>query len=239
MSFGEVRAIAFDVFGTVVDWRGSVAAEAEALARVWGLAEVADWTAFAEDWRAGYDPGMAPIREGKRAYVPVDVIHRERLGEILPRHGLAALPPSARDHLNNAWHRLRPWPDAVAGLQRLKARVLIATLSNGSVPCLANMAKRAGLPWDVILSADLVQQYKPRPETYELAIRCLGPEPEQVMMAAAHNGDLRHARAMGMRTAFIRRPREYGPDQSADLAAEEDWDIVVESIEDLAEALGF
>ena len=227
-----LRALAFDVFGTVVDWRSSIAAEIAAIAP--GI----DGPAFAEDWRAGYQPGMAPIRDGRRAFVPVDVIHRERLEEILPRYGLAALSDSARRDLTLAWHRLRPWSDAVAGLTRLKRRFLIATLSNGSVPLLANMAKATGLPWDVILSADLVEQYKPRPETYGLAIRCLGPAPETVMMVAAHNDDLRHARALGMATAFVRRPLEHGPHQTGDLEPEDDWDHAVDSIEDLATALG-
>ena len=226
----------FDIFGTVVDWRSSIAREMAAFGRKRGLER--DWVAFADAWRAGYDPGMEPVRSGTRPWVNVDVIHRERLEELLVEFDLPALDEGEKAHLTDAWHRLDPWPDSVAGLTRLKTGFIISTLSNGSVLCLADMAKRAGLPWDCILSADLVHQYKPRPETYRMAIEFLGPEPGSVMMVAAHNSDLRHARSHGMATAFIRRPREHGPDQRIDLSAEEDWDIAVESIEELADALG-
>ena len=230
------RALVFDVFGTVVNWRSSIAAEMATFGQKHGIKR--DWYAFADAWRAGYDPGMEPVRSGARPWVNVDVIHRERLEELLVEFDLPTLNEGEKANLTDAWHRLDPWPDSVAGLTRLKARHIISTLSNGSVLCLTDMAKRAGLPWDCILSADLVHQYKPRHETYRMAIEFLGPEPGSVMMAAAHNSDLRHARSHGMATAFIRRSREHGPDQRIDLAAEEDWDFAVESIEELADALG-
>ncbi|MCP4251554.1 MAG: haloacid dehalogenase type II [bacterium] len=232
----QPRALVFDVFGTVVNWRSSIAAEMAVFGQTRGLS--CDWYGFADAWRAGYDPGMEPIRSGARPWVNLDVIHRERLEELLVAFDLPALSETEKARLTDAWHRLDPWPDSVAGLTRLKAGHIIATLSNGSVLCLAGMAKRAGLPWDCILSADLVHQYKPRPETYRLAIEVFGPDPATVMMVAAHNSDLRHARSHGMATAFIRRPREHGPDQSVDLAAEEDWDFAVDSIEELADAMG-
>ena len=167
----------------------------------------------------------------------LDALHRESLERLAPRFGLAGLSPEELDWVNRAWHRLRPWPDSVAGLRRLKERFTIAPLSNGNVALLVDMAKAAGLPWDVALSAELFRHYKPDPETYLGAAALLGLRPEEVTMCAAHNGDLRAARALGLRTAFILRPAEHGPDQATDLRAEEDWDVVVDSVEALADRL--
>ena len=234
----RLRAIVFDVFGTVVDWRTSVAAEARETAAGLGIGDF-DGGAFAEAWRAGYQPAMAAVRDGRRPWTPLDVLHRERLDEIAPGFGLDALDDRARDAFTRAWYRLDPWPDSVAGLTRLKRGYVIGTLSNGGVLLLASMAKRAGLPWDCILSSDLFRAYKPQPETYLGALELLGGgEPGSVMLLAAHNDDLAHARRHGLATAFVPRPTEYGPDQTRDLAAEQDWDLVGDSIEDIAEQLG-
>ncbi len=232
----RIRAVVFDIFGTVVDWRGSLIAQCERFARAHGCS--ADWAALADAWRGAYAPSMDRVRRGELPWQDLDALHRGSLDELLPRFGLAALDEGARDDLVQMWHRLDPWPDAVAGLTRLREHVLIATLSNGNVTLLADMAKHAGLPWDVILSAELVHHYKPDPETYGLAIEMLGNgRPECVMMAAAHNNDLKHAKAAGMQTAFIARPSEHGPNQSRDLVAEPFVDIAVSSIEELAVAL--
>lgn len=238
MNLDNVRAIVFDVFGTVVDWRTSVAGEAREVAAGLGLGDF-DGEAFANAWRAGYQPAMSAVRDGKRAFTPLDTLHRERLDEIAPEFGLDALDDAARDDFTKAWHRLDPWPDSVAGLTRLKQRYIIGTLSNGGVMLLANMAKRAGLPWDCILSSDMFKAYKPQPETYSGALELLGGgAPGSVMLLAAHNGDLAHARSHGMATAFVARPTEYGPDQTEDQKAQEDWDLIGDTFEDIAEQLG-
>ena len=232
----NVRAVVFDIFGTVVDWRGSLIAQCERFARGHGCS--ADWAALADAWRGAYAPSMDRVRRGKIPWCNLDALHRSSLDELLPRFGLEALDEDARDELVQMWHRLDPWPDAVAGLTQLRKHVLIATLSNGNVTLLADMAKHAGLPWDVILSAELVHHYKPDAETYGLAIEMLGNgRPERVMMAAAHNGDLKHANAAGMRTAFIARPFEHGHNQWSDLRAEPFVDIAVASIVELAATL--
>lgn len=237
MPLEAVKAILFDTFGTVVDWRSSIDAEITKIAKARGVPDC-DGDAFARAWRAGYHPGMARVTSGARAWVPVDVIHRERLDEILPEFGLNDLSEVERQDLNLAWHRLNPWLDSIPGLIRLKSKYLIAPLSNGSLTCLAGMAKRAGIPWDFVFSSDMHQAYKTNPKVYRNAIQLLGLAPHQVMMAAAHNHDLAAARAEGMPTAYINRPTEYGIDQKKDMTAESDWDIVTESIEEVATALG-
>lgn len=236
MTIDRVRALCFDIFGTVVDWRGSVRREAAALGAEKGID--ADWDAFADAWRAGYQPAMAPVRDGTRGYVRLDALHREILDRLLPRFGLDALAEDEIDRLNRVWHRLDGWPDAAGGLARLRRRYILAALSNGHVALVVNMAKHADLPWDAVLGAEPARQYKPRPEVYDTAIDMLDCAPAETMMVAAHNDDLRAARGRGMRTAFVTRPTEYGPAQTADLAPDDDWDVVAADLGDLAGKLG-
>lgn len=237
MKIDNVRAIVFDTFGTITDWRTSIASEGARVASQNGVANF-DGDAFARAWRAGYRPGMAKVTSGEREWTPVDVIHRERLDEILPEFGLDMLGEAEREHLNEAWHRINPWADSIPGLLRLKKTYLIAPLSNGSLVLLSSMAKRAGIPWDFVFSSDMHQAYKRDPKVYQNAIALLGFEPHQVMMGAAHNDDLEAAREEGMRTAYINRPTEYGVDQSKDFEATSDWDIIADTVEDVAEAMG-
>jgi 2-haloacid dehalogenase len=233
-----VQALVFDVFGTVVDWRSGVARESAAfLAR---YAPGADPAAFADAWRRRYQPAMEEIRSGRRLFARLDVLHRENLEAVLPEFEIdpASFLPSELDALNLAWHRLDPWPDSVPGLTRLKRRFIIAPLSNGNIRLMLDMAKRAGLPWDAILGAEIAQAYKPSPEAYLRTAEVLMLKPEQVCLVAAHNGDLAAARGCGLRTAFIPRPTEHGPDQISDLGPEEDWDAVASDLMDLAGQLG-
>lgn len=237
MSIKNVKAIVFDTFGTITDWRASVAREGEMVARAKGLKDF-DGDAFSRAWRAGYRPGMKRVISGEREWTPIDVIHRERLDEILPTFGLDMLNEEERQDLNKAWHRINPWPDSIPGLLRLKKNFFIAPLSNGSLTLLAGMAKRAGLPWDFVFSSDMHKAYKRDPKVYQNAVALLGYQPDEVMMGAAHNDDLEAARAQGLRTAYINRPTEYGVDQVKDFNAESDWDIIADSVEDVAKALG-
>jgi 2-haloacid dehalogenase len=198
-----------------------------------------DWAAFADTWRANYQPSMEEVRSGRRTWTILDALHRETLDRILVRFGIAdRLNAAERDDFNHVWHRLDPWSDVVAGLTRLKARYIIAPLSNGNFALLANMAKRTGLPWDVNLSCEVMRAYKPLPESYLGAVRLLGLAPAQVMMVAAHNSDLKAASALGLRTAFVPRPTEHGLGQTADLAPDGPWDIVAANFGDLAARLG-
>jgi 2-haloacid dehalogenase len=231
-----VRAILFDAFGTVVDWRSSLI---EALT-AWGAARgrVADWAALVDAWRADYAPSMDRVRRGDLPWTVLDALHRASLERLVPAHGITGLATAELDHISRFWHRLRPWPDAVPGLTRLKTRYIIAPLSNGNVALLVDMAKAAGLPWDMVCATELFRHYKPDPETYLGACRLLGLAPAEVMMAAAHNRDLRAARSCGLATCFFPRPTEYGPHQSRDFAAEEAWDVVCRDIEDLAGRMG-
>jgi 2-haloacid dehalogenase len=232
----QLRAILFDTFGTVVDWRGSLIAELSA----WGAGRelAADWAGLVDAWRAAYQPSMDLVRQGKAPWTVLDDLHRATLERLVAQFGIPGLSEADLDHINRGWHRLRPWPDAVAGLTRLRARYIIAPLSNGNVALLVNMAKAAGLPWDMICSTELFRHYKPDPETYLGAAALLGLRPEQVMMAAAHNADLRAARACGLATAFFARPSEYGPHQARDFAADQEWDIIASDINDLASRMG-
>ena len=231
-----VQALVFDVFGTVVDWRGTVIREGEALGRRHGLA--VDWPRFADAWRReGYVEAIARIRRGEAAWEIVDVLHRRMLDELLARHGVHGLPEDEIARFNRVWHRLAPWPDAVPGLARLKRRYTIAPLSNGNVALLTNMARHAGLPWDCILSAELFGAYKPDPAVYRGAARLLGLAPEDLMMVAAHGGDLRSAGALGLRTAFVARPLEHGPDRAPE-APDPSVDLVAGDFLDLADQLG-
>jgi 2-haloacid dehalogenase len=231
-----VKAILFDTFGTVVDWRGSLIDEFGAFGQGRGIA--ADWAGLVDAWRGAYKPSMDRVRSGELPWTRLDDLHRASLERLVAQFGIGPLTPADLDHLNRGWHRLRPWPDAVPGLRRLKARTIIGTLSNGNVSLLLNMAKHAGLPWDMIVSAELFRHYKPDPEAYLGAADLLGLAPGEVMLAAAHNGDLHSARRCGLQTAFFARPTEYGPHQSGDLAADSDWTFVATNIEDLAAKLG-
>lgn len=231
----NVDALLFDVFGTCVDWRSSIVRQGAGLNRQKGLDT--DWPAFADAWRALYQPSMEQVRSGSRSWTSLDVLHRESLDKLVVQFGLQALNRDDLDHLNRVWHRLDPWPDTVAGLQMMKRIFVIAPLSNGNVALLVNMAKRAGMPWDAILGAEVAGYYKPQPEAYLAAARLLGLEPQQCMMVAAHNSDLAAARDCGFRTAFVCRPDEHGPGQTTDLAAESDWDVVATSFIELAEEL--
>lgn len=209
-----MKALLFDVFGTVVDWRGSIIREGE---HVWSPRGLRlDWGRFADAWRAGYQPAMERVRTGARPWVPLDQLHREILDQLLSDFGAAHLGEAERDELSRIWHRLDPWPDALAGLARLKRSYIIAPLSNGNVSLLLNMARRAGLSWDAILSAELARQYKPRPEVYLTAVALLGVRPDEAMMVAAHADDLMAAQVCGLRAAFVRRPLEFGPGRAPD-----------------------
>ena len=234
-----VRALMFDVFGTVVDWRTCVAREAGAFLRRHGAGGV-DPFRFADAWRAAYQPSMEAVRCGRRPFVRLDVLHRENLEATLRAFGLdpAVATASELDELNLAWHRLDPWQDVVAGLGRLKTGYVIATLSNGNISLMLDIAKRAGLPWDAILGAEIAQAYKPAPEAYLRTAEILALRPDEICLVAAHNSDLFAARACGYRTAFVPRPTEHGPGQSIDLVAEQDWDVVAADFGALADAMG-
>jgi 2-haloacid dehalogenase len=235
----RVRALVFDVFGTVVDWRSGVAREAAPFLVRHGRA-AADPAAFADAWRRRYEPAMAQVRSGRRPFVRLDVLHRENLVAALSDFGIdpERIPDAELDDLNLAWHRLDPWPDVVAGLTRLKTRYIVAPLSNGNVILMLEIAKRAGLPWDAILGAELAQAYKPSPDAYLRTVDILAMRPEEVCMVAAHNGDLAAARACGLRTAFVPRPAEHGPGQTTDLQPDQDWDVAARDFKDLAGRLG-
>ena len=235
-----IRALVFDVFGTVVDWRGSIVREGEALtaARGWQ----ADWPAFADAWRAGYQPAMQramqPDADGQVAWAHIDALHRGILETLLPRFGLDHLDEAERAHLNLVWHRLDPWPDVLAGLRRLKAKFTISTLSNGNVSLLVDMAKRARLPWDCVLSAELFRRYKPDPAVYLGAAELLGVAPAELLMVAAHPSDLAAAAAAGLKTAYVERPLEHGPGGHHAPPADQRFDHVAASFVDLAAQLG-
>jgi 2-haloacid dehalogenase len=236
MSPDEIEALTFDVFGTVVDWRSGIAREARAILRGGGPEH--DWAAFADRWRALYQPAMEAVRSGRRPWVRLDDLHRENLRVVLDEFGLGGLPEAEIERLNRAWHRLDPWPDVVAGLTRLRRRFILATLSNGNVALMVNMAKRAGLPWDAILGAEVARAYKPMPEAYLRTADYLGLAPSRCLMVAAHNGDLLAARSCGFRTAFLARPAEHGPGQTTDLQAEHAFDVIAADFLDLAGQLG-
>jgi 2-haloacid dehalogenase len=234
----DIKACIFDVFGTVVDWRTSVSKDLAAFGGSKGITGI-DWLAFAVAWRKLYQPGMDEVRSGRRAWTILDVLHRESLVKLIGEFGVKGLGDADIDHMNRAWHRLDPWPDAVPGLTRLKTRHIIAPCSNGNIALIVNMAKRAGLPWDCVLGAETARAYKPMPEAYLSACRMLDLKPAQVLMVAAHNGDLKAAKAQGLGTAFVPRPTEHGPEQKTDLAADSSVvDIAADSFVDLAARLG-
>ena len=236
MDPSAIKALTFDVFGTVVDWRASIAREVRNVGRAKGIE--ADWDAFADSWRGLYQPSMAAVVEGRRPWTKLDVLHRESLETVLGTFAVAGLSEPEKEHLNRAWHRLDAWPDAGPGLRRLKRRYVLATLSNGNVAMMVNMAKRAGLPWDAILGAEPARHYKADPECYLISADYLGLEPSRILMVAAHNGDLIRAAELGFRTDFVPRPTEHGPGQTTNLAPERDYDVVVRDFNDLADTLG-
>ncbi|MGJ5091803.1 haloacid dehalogenase type II [Bradyrhizobium oligotrophicum] len=232
-----VKALVFDVFGTVVDWRTSLINDFTAWSKTRGIQ--GDWTALVDGWRGLYVGSMDEVRKHpERGYVILDVLHRRSLETLAAKLGITGLTEADLDHLTRGWHRLHPWADSVAGLTRLKSKYIIAPLSNGNVALLTNMAKFAGLPWDLILSAELFAHYKPDPETYLGAARLLGLTPGEVMMVAAHNNDLEAAQRYGLKTAFVARPTEYGPLQSRDFDATGAWDIVADDFNGIADRLG-
>lgn len=236
MDFSTVKALTFDVFGTVVDWRRGIAREGEALGRARGLS--VDWARFADAWRALYQPTMERVRSGQLPWTRLDDLHRLSLDRLLAEFRIEGLSGAEIDHLNRAWHRLDPWPDTVPGLTRLKRRYILATLSNGNVALIVNMARRAGLPWDAVLGAEVARHYKPQREAYLTTADMLGLRPEQCLMVAAHNGDLAAASSFGLRTAFVPRPSEHGPGGKADAKPAREWDVVADSFVDLATRLG-
>jgi 2-haloacid dehalogenase len=237
MAAAEIKALTFDVFGTVVDWRTSVAREADAFFRKHGVKGV-DGIEFAMEWRKLYNPAMERVRSGEIPFTKLDVLHRMNLDALLARYGIGGLADAEIDWLNRAWHRLDPWPDSVEGLTRLKKKFILATQSNGNIALMVNMAKHAGLPWDVILGSEVVRHYKPCPQAYINCADALGLPPAACMMTAAHNNDLVAASRQGFRTAFVLRPVEYGPDQQKDTRAEHDFDYIAKDFIDLADQLG-
>jgi 2-haloacid dehalogenase len=236
LQLASVKALVFDVFGTVVDWRTSVTREVEALAKRKGL--TVDGATFADSWRAGYGPSMNRVRSGELPWTKLDGLHRMILDKILLDFGIRGLSDAETDTLNRVWHRLQPWPDAVGGLTRLKKHFIIAPLSNGNISLMTDLSKHSGLPWDCILGAELVRHYKPDHEVYQSAADILDLKPADVMMVAAHLGDLRAAKGVGLKTAFVTRPFEYGPNGKPDLSPDLSVDITVKDFNDLAGRLG-
>jgi 2-haloacid dehalogenase len=231
-----VQALTFDVFGTVVDWRGTIIREGRQLARAKGIR--VDWSAFADAWRGGYRPAMERVRRGDLPWTNLDALHRLILDSLLDRFGLDALDAAEREELNQVWHRLRPWPDAVPGLRRLRRRYITAALSNGNLALLTNMARHAHLPWDCILSADMARHYKPDREVYETAVRLLDLAPAEILMVAAHPDDLQAAARAGMRTAFVPRPQEWGLGRAAEVPPGVTFDLTAPDFGALTDMLG-
>ncbi|MEH2509120.1 2-haloacid dehalogenase [Nitrobacteraceae bacterium AZCC 1564] len=233
----DVKALLFDVFGTVVDWRTSLIDNFTKWGDAKGIS--GDWTALVDAWRGAYMPSMDEVRKHPdRGFVILDDLQRRSVEPLAAKLGIRGLTSADFDHLTRGWHSLEPWPDSVGGLTRLKKNFIISPLSNGNVALLVNMAKHAGLPWDLVLSAEIFRHYKPDPETYLGAAKILSLRPEQVMLVAAHNNDLAAAKAVGLKTAFVPRPTEYGPLQSRDFGPEGEWDFVVTDLNDLADKFG-
>ena len=231
---GSIRALVFDVFGTVVDWRGSIISEGEALSAAKGLR--VDWHGFADAWRQGYQPAMARATRGE--WANIDALHRGILDEVRPRFGLGDLDEDEVEHLNHVWHRLAAWPDVTGGLQRLKARFVVSTLSNGNVSLLVDMAKNAQLPWDCVLSAELFGRYKPDPAVYQGAARLLGVDHDALLMVAAHPSDLVAAQRAGLRTAYVSRPLEWGLGGYREAVGSARFDVTADDFVHLAAKLG-
>lgn len=232
----SVKALTFDVFGTVVDWRGSIIREGQLLAAKKGYN--VDWARFADSWRSGYGPAMNKVRTGELPWTKIDDLHRMILDDLVEEYSLTGMSEAELVHFNEAWHRLSPWPDTVSGLNKLKSKYVITTLSNGNVSLLTHMAKNGGLPWDAILSAELSGHYKPDPEAYLKAADLLSLKPEQVMMVAAHPGDLRAAARTGLKTAYVIRPLERGPGRPVNRNPDGEFDYTADDFNDLARQLG-
>ena len=231
-----VTALLFDVFGTVVNWREGISRDVAIIAAQKGVS--LDPAAFADSWRAEYQPAMEEVRSGRRSFTILDVLHRENLKKVATDFGLGALSAEDEDFLVTAWHRLPGWPDSSEGMLRLKQKFILGSQSNGNIALIVNMAKYANLPWDVVLGAEVVGHYKPQPKAYLNACTALGLATENCMMVAAHNDDLVAARAAGMKTAFVCRPTEHGVGQTKDLHAEQDWEFVAQDFNNLADKLG-
>jgi 2-haloacid dehalogenase len=235
MDVTEIRALIFDVFGTVVDWRSSIIKHGQQFGARYGVE--ADWAAFADAWRGQYRPFMDKVRSGALPWTNLDALHRMGLEEVLSAFNITGISDDAKAALTLAWHDLRPWPYAVPGLYRLKHRFIIAPMSNGNVALMTNMAKNGGLPWDCILGAELARHYKPDPESYLTAVALLGLQPHQVMMVAAHQGDLRAAGKLGLKTGFVPRPLELGPGRTPDPTPDPTFTVVANDFMDLANKL--
>jgi 2-haloacid dehalogenase len=235
--FANVKLLVFDTFGTVVDWRSVVIEEGTQLSKVKGF--TLDWPAFADEWRAAYGPSMNKVRTGELPWTKLDVLHRMSLDALLAKHGITSLSDPEKAQFNRVWHRGRPWPDSVAGLTRLKTRFTIAPLSNGNISLLTDMAKHGGLPWDCILGAELVRHYKPDPEAYLSPVEFFDLTPPEVMMVAAHQGDLQGPKRLGLRTAYVHRPYEGGSaGPTTQMPAAGSFDIIVHDMRELATTLG-
>ena len=233
--FQDIKVLAFDVFGTVVDWRSSVIAEGEQLGKMKGLH--IDWPALADGWHANYRPYLDRVLAGEMPWTKLDDLNRIMLDETLAKFGITSLTEDEKNHFNRVWHRLKPWPDSVPGLQRLKSYFVITTLSNGNISLLTNLAKHAGLPWDCILSAENVRRYKPALEVYFLVPQLFDLKPEQVMLVAAHEYDLQSAQKHGLRTAFVHRPLERGPGKTVELPPVDRYDFLAKDFLSLADQL--
>ena len=236
MVASQVKALVFDVFGTVVDWRSSIAGEGRKLGQAKGI--TVDWEAFADAWRGKYQPFMSKVRSGELPWTKLDELHRMALEEVLAEFGITNLTEDDKSDFNRAWHRLNPWPDSVPGLYRLKGKFILGTMSNGNLALMTNMAKYAGLPWDCILGAELAKAYKPDPKTYLTGAELLDLPPEQVMMVAAHQNDLLAAQKVGLRTAFVPRPLERGAGNIPDPTPDPSFDYVASDFVNLASRLG-
>jgi 2-haloacid dehalogenase len=232
-----IEALAFDVFGTVVDWRTSIARAAASFFADLERPDI-DPAGFADQWRGLYQPAMEECRAGRRPFVRLDLLNRETLDTLLERHGVTGVDEQRLDHFAHAWRRLDPWPDAVEGLARLKARYPIVTLSNGNIALMLEMARRGGLPWDAILGAEVTGAYKPEPRAYLGTAEALGIAPANLCLVAAHHSDLAAARACGLATAYVDRPLEYGGRPAPDRHFRQEWDHLADSITDLAARLG-
>ncbi|HUC52269.1 MAG TPA: haloacid dehalogenase type II [Xanthobacteraceae bacterium] len=232
---GLVKALFYDVFGTLTDFRTSIAREAEALLRPKGYA--LDWPGFADAWRGQYQPALEEVRSGRRAYCKLDILHRENLETVLARFGVTGLSDGEKDALNLGWHRLDAWPDVPEGLARLKKRFWLAPLSNGNIALMVDLARRNNFPWDAILGADIAQDFKPKPRVYLAAAAAFNLEPRQCMLVAAHSNDLAAAAAQGLHTAHLARPNEHGPGRG-EAAPSVPVDHAVKSLTELAETFG-
>ena len=232
----RIKALTFDVQGTATDFWGTIVREGQAINRRKGLD--IDWGKFADDWRALYRPGLDAVLNGERSWRSVNSLYREALDQLLRERRIDGFSEPELTDLNHVWRRLEPWPDTIPGLLRLKRKYIVATLSNADMAAVVQMAKRSGLPWDVILTAELAQTFKPDPKVYQIAIQYLGLRPEEILMVACHKYDLRGASAQGFRTAFVARPLEFGPDGKTDTKFEAEFDLNVDSFVELAERLG-